>query len=181
MTVRDRSRAFFADVSLDPVLRMGVGAYLVIPSVLLKSSSCLIEQSELPGRPVLRRFTCTSSTTLELQTVLWAREEHRSRTTAPGTEKLQVYSDSQCIAGLLKRRTALTSRCFRSGKTARLLRQASLYRRYYDLHDKLDFEVIKLKGQTNLGTRDAVLEVFFSLDKYVRKALRRWMHELRTA
>jgi hypothetical protein len=181
VTVRDRSRALFADVSLDPVLRMGVGAYLVILSVLLKPSSCIIDQSELPGQPVLRRFTCTSSTILELQTVLWALEEHRSMTTAPGTEKLQVYSGSQCIAGLLKRRTELTSRCFRSGETARLLRNVSLYRRYYDLHDELDFEVIKLKGYTNRSSRDAVLEVFFCLDKYVRKALRRWMHELRTA
>jgi len=177
--VRDHGRALFTDMSLDPVRRMGVGAYLVIPSVLLEPAALMIKQAELREQPVHRRFECTSSTTLEVQTVLWAVEDHCCRTTGPGPEKLQVYTDSQCISGLLKRRAELTARGFMCRGTGLPLRNASLYRRFYELHDELDFEVIKLKGHTSRCSRNAVHEVFSYLDRYVRKTLRLWMREVR--
>ena len=180
MTVRDHGRALFTDMSLDPVRRMGVGAYLVIPSVLLESAALMINQAELQEQPVQRRFECTSSTTLEVETVIWALQDHCRRTTGHGPGKLQVYTDSQCISGLLKRRAELTARDFVCRGTGLPLRNASLYGRFYELHDKLDFGVIKLKGHTNRGSRDAVHEIFSYLDRQVRKALRLWMHEVRT-
>lgn len=179
MTVRDHSRALFTDMSLDPVRRMGVGAYLVIPSVLLEPAALMIKQAELLEPPVQRRFECTSSTTLEVETVIWALQDHCLRTTGH-KGKLRVYTDSQCISGLLKRRAELTARDFVRRGTGLQLRNASLYGRFYEFHDELDFEVIKLKGHTNRGSRDAVHEIFSYLDRQVRKALRLWMHEVRT-
>jgi ribonuclease HI len=160
---------------------MGVGAYLVVPAALLETSSRSIVCAELAEQPVLRRFEGASSTTLEVQTVLWALEDHRTVSAGLVPGNLQVYSDSQCIAGLLKRRTGLTDRGFRARGTDRELRNASLYRRFYELYDELEFEITKVKGHTSHFSRNAMQEVFSYLDRQVRKALRLWLEELGSA
>jgi len=160
---------------------MGVGAYLVVPAALLETSSRSIVCAELAEQPVLRRFEGASSTTLEVQTVLWALEDHRTVSAGLVPGNLQVYSDSQCIAGLLKRRTGLTDRGFRGRGTDRQLRNASLYRRFYELYDELEFEITKVKGHTGHFSRNAVQEVFSYLDRQVRKTLRLWLEELGSA
>ena len=157
---------------------MGVGAYLVVPVALLETSSCSIACAELAERPVLRRFEGTSATTLEVQTVLWALEEHRTVSAGLVPGNLQVYSDCQCIAGLLKRRTGLTARGFRGRGVDRQLRNAALYRRFYELYDELEFEITKVKGHLSHSSCNAVQDVFSYLDRQVRKALRLWMDEL---
>jgi hypothetical protein len=50
------SIAFFTDMSLNPELKFGVGAYLVVPTLFLKVSPHSIEISELAERLVVRRF-----------------------------------------------------------------------------------------------------------------------------
>lgn len=167
--------ALFTDVSLDPGRKLGVGAYLVLPA------SLLIKKSEVADRVKVRRFEDTSSTKLEIQTVLWALEEYRNGPKVPGPGKLCLYSDSQCVAGLLKRRPGLLACGFLSKRTARPLRNASLYRAFYEFHDELGFEVIKVKGHSRTRLNDSAHRIFSLVDKEARKALRLWTAELADA
>ena len=56
--------ALFTDVSLNPKLKVGFGAYLVIPSSFLKIPPERIIRSEFVEQIRLRRFEVTSSTKL---------------------------------------------------------------------------------------------------------------------
>jgi len=94
------SRALFTDVSLDPVRGMGMGVYLFDPAALLINLPCILKQSELYEQPVLRRCEGSSSTTREVQTVLWALEDHRTVSVARGSGILHIYSDSPCVTHL---------------------------------------------------------------------------------
>jgi ribonuclease HI len=169
------SIALFTDVSLNPRLKLGVGAYLVVPASFLEVSPHSIEIFELAKQLVVRRFEGASSTTLEVQTVLWALEDYRNALKVPGLRQLHVYSDSQCIAGLLRRRPKLEINGFHCKKTNRLLKNAFLYRKYYELYDELRFEVIKVAGHTRSCSHDTVHRIFSLVDKQVRKALNLWM------
>jgi len=167
--------ALFTDVSLDPGQKLGVGAYLVLPA------SLLIEKSEVIDRIKVRRFEDTSSTKLEIQTILWALEEYRNSPKIPGPGKLYLYTDSQCVAGLLKRRPGLLARDFLSKRTDQPLRNSTLYRAFYEFHDELGFEVIKVKGHSPTRHKDSAQRVFSFVDKEARKALRLWTDEFADA
>ncbi len=163
--------ALFTDASVDPGLKLGVGAYIALPA------SLRIEKSEVAARLNVRRFEDTSSTKLEIQTVLWALEEYQSGSSIPGCGKLLLYTDSRCVSGLLKRRPGLLARGFLSRKTNRPLRNAPLYRAFYEFHDELGFEVIKVDGHSRSGSCDSAHLIFSFVDKEVRKSLRLWMAE----
>lgn len=163
--------ALFTDVSLDPTKKLGVGAYLVLPA------SLIIERSEVIDRIKIRRFEDTSSTKLEIQTVLWALEEYRNRPKISVSAKLYLYSDSQCVTGLLKRRPGLIARDFLSKRTDLPLRNSSLYKAFYDFYDELGFEVIKVKGHSRASLKNSADRIFSFVDKEARKALRLWKDE----
>jgi len=165
--------ALFTDVSLNPLLRIGMGACLVVPAVFLQRSNQDIERSEIAGRIVVREFKDTSSTKLEVQTVVWALDEYRNSQPASGPEQLHVYTDSQCVAGLLARRARLERTGFLSTRTHSQIKNAALYRTFYELSDELGFKVIKVSGHTRTSSRDTVDHVFSMIDKEVRKALKR--------
>ena len=172
------SLAIFTDVSLNPKLQSGLGSYLVVPASFLKTSPHSIERSDIAERLVLRIFEGTSSTKLEVQTVLWALEEVRKELKGPGPGRLRIYSDSQCVAGLLRRRSGLEDKDFLSKRTNRLLQNASLYRRFFEFYDELGFEVIKVTGHTRSCSQDTVHRIFSWVDQEVRKALNhpeRWV------
>ena len=99
--------ALFTDVSLNPTLKLGFGAYLVIPSSFLEIPPERIIRSELVEQIKLRRFEVTSSTKLEVQTLLWALEEFQKESSGSRFGTLDVYSDSQCVTGLQRRRSKL--------------------------------------------------------------------------
>jgi predicted GIY-YIG superfamily endonuclease/ribonuclease HI len=152
-----------------------VGAYLALPA------SLLIENPELAGRVKVRRFEDTSSTKLEVQTVLLALEEYRNGPQISGPGKLYLYSDSQCVSGLLERRPGLFARHFLSKRTNLPLRNASLYRAFYEFHDDLGFEVIKVKGHSRTRLNDSAHRIFSFIDKKARKELRLWTDEFADA
>ena len=174
------SFALFTDVSLNPALKLGVGCYLPVPDSFLEVSPQNIERTEITERLVLRRFEAASSAELEVRTALWAFEDCRDAFKASGLLKLRLYTDSQCIAGLLKRRTSLEANSFLSRKTNLPLKNASLYRRFYEFHDELGFEVTKVKGHTRSCSRDTVDIIFSFIDKEARKALKLWLNEFKS-
>ena len=169
------SFALFTDVSLNPGLKLGVGAYLLVPTSFLEVSPQDIERSEIAKYLVLQRYENTSSTRLEVQTVLQGLEDCMSKLKTSDILKLKVYTDSQCVAGLLKRRSGLTANGFLSKKTNSLLSNADIYRRFYELRDELEFEVIKVAGHSRSCSRDTIHFIFSSVDMEARKELKHWM------
>lgn len=168
--------ALFTDISLDPKSGRGIGAYVAIDTSYLTISAQEVERSEISERLCLRRFENTSSTRLEVQTVLWALEEQLGKKSTDPAE-LFLYTDSQCVAGLLRRRGRLEAGGFKSGKTRLLIKNAALYQRFYELHDELRFEVIKVAGHCPSCTHDTVHRIFSFVDKEVRRALLSWSSE----
>ncbi len=171
------SFALFTDVSLDPRRKLGVGAYLVVPASFMEVPPHSIERSAVAGRLVVKRFEDTSSTRLEVQTVLYALEDFRNELKGTGQVTLHVYSDSQCVAGLLARRQGLEDKGFISKGKNRQIANASLYSKFYELHDELSFDVIKVAGHTRSCSHDTVHRIFSCVDREVRQELKLWMTE----
>jgi len=127
------NRSLFTNASLNPKLKVGVGGYLIVPESFIKTPSNLIKISELDEILVLKRFEDTSSTKLEVQTVLWALEECCVGLTISGSGKLHIYSDSQCVEGLLSRRARMENNGFHCRGGNRLLKNASLYGKTFEI------------------------------------------------
>ena len=169
--------ALFTDVSLNPSLKLGFGAYLVIPSSFLEIPPERIIRSELVEQIKLRRFEVTSSTKLEVQTLLWALEDFQKESSGSRFGTLDVYSDSQCVTGLQRRRSQLEMNGFCSKGTKRILKNACLYRKFYEFRDTLGFEVIKVVGHSRSCSHDSIHRIFSFVDKEARKALKICMKE----
>jgi predicted GIY-YIG superfamily endonuclease/ribonuclease HI len=165
--------AIFMDVSVSPGLRLGVGAYVMIPASFLESSK-VIGRLQIAGRIKVQRFEGTSSTRLELQTVLWALSENRQGPQG----SLTIYSDSQCVSGLLRRKPRLLAAGFLSKKTNQQLGNASLYRTYYEFHDELSFHVVKVAGHHRARDQDTTQQIFSFVDREARRALKIWLKEI---
>ncbi len=149
----------FSDSSVNPQTRVGYGAYLALAEPVLALE-------ELRPRVKLRRFEQTSSTRLELQTLLWALSEIQ----ATGS-KLIVYTDSQNIIGLPGRRARLEQNGYRSSHN-KPLNNDELYREFYRLSDQLDCTLIKVRGHQLAKQKDDNDRLFSLVDRASRQALR---------
>jgi ribonuclease HI len=167
------SFALFTDVSLDPQRKLGIGAYLLVPTTFLETVPQDIERGEISTQLRLRMFAETSSTKLEVQTVLWALENYRAEFNGIDLGSLRVHTDSQCIAGLLGRRAGLEANGFLSRRSRRPLTNAPLYRAFYAAFDELGFELIKVAGHSRSCSHDTMHRIFSYVDKEVRRACRR--------
>ena len=168
------SYALFTDVSLDTGHKCGIGAYLFIPVSFFREKNHSISKEDIAEKLKIRRFENTSSTKLEVQTVLWALDEIEKTVPKHSLMTLQVYTDSQCIAGLQGRRSRLNSGNFLSKKTGQPLKNADLYRTFYELNDKMGFSVTKVSGHTPASSRDTIHHIFACVDQEARKALKSW-------
>ncbi len=172
------SIALFTDVSLNPGRRLGVGACLAVPFASLQTQPGGIKRADIAKRLEKRRFEDTSSTKLELQTALWALANCGKKIKICKPRKLHLFTDSSCVAGLIRRRQRLESNDFLSRKTKQLLKNAALYREFYECCDKFDFEVTKVAGHVRGSSLDTIQSFFSCVDRESRKELRIWMHEL---
>ena len=148
------------DSSVNPQAKIGYGAYLA-----LSGSGHTAE--ELSACVKLRRFEQTSSTRLELQTLLWALNEVQAR-----GRSLRVYTDSQNIIGLPARRARLEQSDYRSGSGKRL-RNYLLYQEFYRLSDQLACTWFKVRGHQLSQQKDAIDRLFTLVDRASRQALRK--------
>lgn len=169
------SFALFTDVSLNPQRKLGIGGYLLVPASFLETGPHVIESGDVSARLEIMRFGETSSTKLEVQTVLWALEHSREKLTGPAGGDLRIYTDSQCVAGLLGRRSGLEGVDFISKRSGRPLSNAPLYRAFYAAHDQLGFQVIKVAGHSRAGSHDTIQRTFSYVDQEVRRALTIWL------
>jgi ribonuclease HI len=163
--------ALFTDVSLNPQQKTGLGAYLIVPCALLDTPPDKIMKSDITDNIIVKRFEDTSSTKLEIETAIWALENFLP---AAQTENasLTLFTDSQCVAGLLARRKKLEANGYKSKSSGKLLNHAGLYARFYDLHDIMGFEVVKVTGHSRSATHDSIHRIFSFLDREVRMKLK---------
>jgi ribonuclease HI len=164
--------ALFTDVSINTNLKIGFGAHLIIPESYLKENSYDSIKKEVK----LKKFESTSSTKLEIETLLWALVElEKSHKEIDLYCNVTIYTDSQCLACLSGRRTQLECSEFKSSKTNKELNNALIYRRFYRFSDKLKFEIVKLKGHSKSIIKDKIHKMFSNVDKGSRKALRAYL------
>lgn len=148
----------FTDSSVNPQEKIGFGAYL---KIFNENVSLLDMKKDIKTK----RFEDTSSTKLELQTLLWALDEIEN------DSFIEVYTDCQNIIGLEDRRKKLESNAYKSSK-GKLMNNHELYKLFFEKIDKLNLVFIKVKGHKKSSLKDNIDEIFNLVDKASRNALR---------
>jgi len=143
----------FTDGSVNPQKKLGFGAYLTVS-----------HEGEL-SEVRLKKFEETSSTQLELETLLWALEDIKIQTA------LIIYTDCQNVLGLSQRRKGFEERNYHT-KTGKPLKHAGLYQKFFLLTDKFSCEFVKVKGHKKSHLKDDIDRLFTLVDKASRDALR---------
>lgn len=149
----------FTDGSADPQSKIGYGAFFLL-------NNLNVSLDEAKSRVKLNRFETTSSTKLELQTLLIALN-----VIDPTNCKLIVYTDSQNIIGLANRRARFEKNDYRS-KNGKLIANHQLYQEFYRLTDRLQCEFVKVSGHKVSGKKDNIDQLFTLVDRASRAALR---------
>ena len=152
------------DGSVNTHSHIGYGAYLAV-------SERGLSLDALRPRVKVRRFEHTSSTKLELQTLLWALSDIQ-----PLGSRVIVYTDSQNIIGLQGRRARFEENEYRSRKGKRL-NNYELYQEYYRMTDQLDCEFVKVRGHQRSDQKDDIDRLFTLVDRASRNALREEMKD----
>ncbi len=149
----------FTDGSVNTQSKIGYGAYLAVSKRGLSLDS-------LKECVKVRRFEHTSSTKLELQTLLWALGDIQA-----SESKVIVYTDSQNIMGLPGRRERFEQNSYRS-KRGRLLNNYELYQEFYKMTDQLNCKFVKVRGHQVSKQKDEIDRLFTLVDRASRNALR---------
>ena len=149
----------FTDGSVNPQLKIGYGAYLVVSDLDISIDSLL-------KLVQVKRFEETSSTKLELQTLLWALTEIDQE-----GKKVILYTDSQNIIGLPGRRDRFEKNDYYS-KNGKRIGNYKLYQEFYQKTDQIDFELHKVIGHKASKLKDNIERIFTIVDRASRKALR---------
>lgn len=157
----------FADASVNTSLGYGYGAYLVV-------NSFGDDFASLAPAIKVKRFTNTSSTKLELQTVLWALTE-----IPRDAASVVVYSDSQNVLRLPGRRARLEKNDYYTRRGVRLA-SYELYHEFFKTLDTMNCEFVAVVGHKASRLKNEVDRIFALVDKASRKALRMENVALRT-
>lgn len=158
-TMDELELMLFTDGSVNPQSNIGYGAYLFVADRALSLNS-------LKMGVRVRRFEHTSSTKLELQTLLWALSE------IPACDrKVIVYTDSQNILGLRGRRDRFEQSDYYSKKKQRF-NNYELYQEFFSVTDQLDCQFVKVLGHKISKQKNDIERLFTLVDRASRNALR---------
>ena len=144
---------------MNPQSGIGFGAYLLIDKSEFSSS-------KLEKKIKTKKFDNTSSTKLELETLLWALDEVSLK-----NFKITVYTDCQNIIGLENRREGFLKKNYMTSKDKQI-KNHELYKDFFKMMDILDCEFIKVKGHKKTSMKNEIDEIFTLVDKATRNALR---------
>ncbi|MCK5424614.1 MAG: hypothetical protein KAI89_04515 [Emcibacter sp.] len=153
----------FTDGSVNTQLKVGYGAYLVV-------SDQSVSINSLKDTVKVKRFEQTSSTKLELQTLLWSLAEIITLVDERDVT-LTVYTDSQNILSLPGRRIRLEQSNYFSSKNKRL-NNYELYQEFYRLTSRIKYKLIKVVGHKASSKKDEIDRLFGLVDQASRRALR---------
>jgi ribonuclease HI len=153
----------FTDGSVNTQFKVGYGAYLVVSA----PNTCA---ETLKDSVKIKRFTHTSSTKLELQTLMWALRDIMILADTNDIT-LTIYSDSQNIIALPQRRERLEQNNYYSSK-GKQLHNTELYQEFYQLSALLKFKLVKVVGHQPTSQKDDIARLFTLVDRASRQALR---------
>jgi ribonuclease HI len=147
----------FTDGSVNPKQGVGFGAYIAFmnePDTIDELRDCI----------KIKKFENTSSTKLELQTLLWALSEISER-------EVTSFTDSQNIVGLLSRKERLVENnyCSKAGKR---ISNHELYKEFFDYTEKLNIQFHHIQGHKPSRIKYRLDEIFTLVDRASRNALR---------
>ncbi|MCK5229703.1 MAG: ribonuclease H [Desulfobulbaceae bacterium] len=140
------------DGSVNAQSHIGYGAYLAV-------SERGVPLDSVRARVKVRRFEHTSSTKLELQTLLWALSDIQVL-----GSRVTVYTDSQNIMGLQGRRDRLEKN--------KRLNNYELYQEFYRMIDQVDCSFVKVRGHHVSNQKNDIDRLFTLVDRASRNALR---------
>lgn len=146
----------FTDGSVNAQTHIGYGAYVMVEN-----------KDDISPLVKVKKFEDTSSTKLELETLLWALEEVRAF-----GRSIIVYTDSQNIIGLPKRRERFEKSGFLTTKKT-LIGNYLLYQAFYKMMDELECSLVKVKGHKLSSDKDEIDRLFTLVDRASREALRK--------
>ncbi len=149
----------FTDGSVNVRTNIGFGACLILSEQQ--------QATDLLKKLVkVKQFENTSSTKLELETLLWALKEIQIT-----DKKIIVYTDSQNIIGLPGRRARFEQNDYRTKKNERI-KNHKLYKEFYRITETLDCEFVKVRGHQQSHQKDYIHNIFTIVDRASRRALR---------
>ena len=170
-----KTLCIFTDVSVNSQSKIGFGAVLTLTDIDLQTNNSNFFKNKVK----YKIFKSTSSTKLEIETLLWAMEEIiKSYLSSNLYDNLLIYTDSQCIAGLLNRREKMEKSNYKSIRKNKALNHAALYKQFYHFYDLLNFKIIKLEGHSKSSLKDNLHNFFSLVDKGSRKALKNYIKKL---
>ncbi|WP_372847320.1 ribonuclease HI [Pontiella sp.] len=140
----------FTDGSVHPPSRVGYGAYLAVTDLTAAPDDLL-------SRVCIKSFEDTSSSQLEVETLLWALREIQP------TAGVIVYTDSQNMIGLPARRERLECKPHN---------HAALYHDFFAATDQFDCTFVKVKGHRKADRKTETDRLFTLVDRASRRALR---------
>jgi len=147
----------FTDGSVNTKLKIGYGAYLAF----FEGSE---SQEPLAEKIRVKQFVDTSSSKLELQTLLWALSE-------VSASEIISYTDSQNLAGLKSRRKKLEENDYYA-KNGKRLNNHELFQQFYKATDKLNIKLNQVSGHMPSSRKSQIDKIFSSVDRASRNALR---------
>ncbi|MFA5453853.1 MAG: RNase H family protein [Sulfurimonas sp.] len=151
----------FTDASVDPQTKIGYGAYLLIPEFSLEAPISKHKKSIKT-----KKFKDTTSSKLELETLLWALGKIPTKKC-----KIIVYTDCQNIISLKAREERIVKNNYMTRKNT-LIGNHELYKKFYNITDRYECDFIKVKGHKKTEDKDMVDTFFTLVDKASREALR---------
>ncbi len=158
----------FTDCSINPKTKLGFGAYFIIDNEHVLDAT--ETHTTINSQPKVKKFECSSSTKLELQTIIWALSEMEEIDT-----QITAYTDSQNVLSLLKRQEKLETNNYISSKNE-LIRNHELYKEFFIIKSKFNIQFEKIKGHKT-SSQKSILDKYFTLvDRASRKALRKHYH-----
>lgn len=168
----------FTDGSVHAQAKFGVGAYLLVSDISVPIAS-------LYEKVKLKSFDNTSSTKLELQTLLWAVNAVNAKELGEDL-MLTIYTDSQNIITLPARQSRLESNNYIS-RQHKPLANAELYQEFYRLTDGWSrsltrcsanictsnkYTFVKVKGHKVSSEKGKLDQLFSLVDRAARRGLR---------
>lgn len=149
----------FTDASVDPKTNIGYGAYLLLAEYELEAPPSKLKVKT-------KKFKNTTSSKLELQTLLWALSEIKFK-----KRKVLVFTDCQNIISLQDRRERIVKSNYKTKKNE-FLRNHELYKKFYALITRNEYDFLKVKGHKKTQEKNFVDNLFTLVDRASREALR---------
>jgi ribonuclease HI len=167
----------FTDGSSHPQKKIGIGAFLLLDHSLIESDFKNLDKEELYHKVKINKFFDTSSSRLEVETVIWTLQEVKKFFPDLKEINFTLFTDSQTVAGLMGRRERLKNSNYIAKSSGKELRNSDLYKKFYKLYDELNLNIKKVKGHTSLKRFDTVQFIFSIVDQKVRSNLKKWIKD----